>query len=207
MPTAEQFIEAFRDQWNVENADDIRPIYPAKRLWTKFMLGKKGPCQDSFLYRVSNRNPLNLQMVREWYTLDCVYYEEGADVYGDGGYPACLQVLIEHENGEDVETEMYKLLMFRSPLKVLIFYDYDEDNKPTERSQTWLQRKLTTLLDMGRQVDSHWPEADRTEYLFLVGNRVQEGQLPRWRYLIVNGGRGKFDNVQQPPTLPYLEAF
>ncbi len=203
MPTAEQFIEAFRDQWNVEDADNICPIYPAKRLWTKFMLGKKGPCQDSFLYRVANPNRLNLQMVREWYTLDCVYYEEGADVYGDdGGYPACLQALIEHENGEDVETEMYKLLMFRSPLKVLIFYDYNEDNKPTERSQTWLQKKIKTLLDMGQQVDGHWPEADNTEYLFLVGNREDENQLPRWRYLIVNGGN--FGNVGEPLPLVFL---
>ena len=202
MPTADQFIGAFSAQWNVEmeNPDNIRPIYPAKRLWTKFMLGKKGPCQDSFLYRVSDR--LNLQMAREWYTLDCVYYEEGSDVYGDGGYPACLQVLIEHENGEDVETEMYKLLMFRSPLKVLIFYDYDEDRKTTDGRRIWLHEKLETLLDMGQQVDGHWPEADNTEYLFLVGNREDENQLPRWRYLIVNGGN--FGNVGEPLPLVFL---
>ena len=200
MCTARQFLKAFRQQWEEENADDIRPIYPEKRLWTGFMLGKKGACHDSFLHRVSIR--LNLQMAREWYTLDCVYYREETNLYGDGGYPACLQVLIEHENGEDVETEMYKLLMFRSPLKVLIFYDYDEDRKNTEKSRTWLQRKLTTLLDMGRQVDSHWPEADNTEYLFLVGNREDEKQLPRWRYLIVNGGN--FGNVGKPPPLVFL---
>ncbi len=192
MPTADEFIGAFSAQWNVEveDADSICSIYPAKRLWTEFM-------QDSFLNRVSDW--LNLQMAREWYTLDCVYYEEGADVYGDGGYPACLQVLIEHENEEDVEKEMYKLLMFRSPLKVLIFYDYDEDRKTTDRRRIWLHEKLETLLDMGQQVDGHWPEADNTEYLFLVGNREDENQLPRWRYLIVNGG-----NFGEPLPLVFL---
>ena len=65
-----------------------------------------------------------------------------------------------------------------------------------------LQRKLPKLLEMRQQADGYWPEADQTEYLFLVGNRVKEGELPRWRYSIVNGGR--FSYVDTPPPLVSL---
>lgn len=183
MISAWQFCDVFREQWKREDAGIIHPIYLDARPWTEFMLG--------FLNRVSEK--LSLQMARQFYYLDCVYYQKETNVYGNGGYPACLQVLIEHENRRDVETEMYKLLMFRSPLKVLIFYDHDE---------TWLQKKLSTLLKMRQRVDGYWAEADNTEYLFLIGNREDENQLPRWRYLIVNGGR--FSYVDVPPPLTFL---
>ena len=210
MISAWQFCDVFREQWKREYAGSIRSIYRDEGPWTEFMLGNGVTYQNSFLYRVSER--LSLQMRREWYRLDCVYYQEETNLYGDlvrpgqtpggGVYPACLPVLIEHENGEHVEEEMYKLLIFRSPLKVLIFYDYDEDRKTTDGRRTWLQKKLSDLLKMRQRVDSHWPEADNTEYLFLVGSRVQEGQLPRWRYFIVNGGR--FSYVDTPPPLVFL---
>ena len=47
-------------------------------------------------------------------------------------YPSKLHVLIEHEHGESIEEEMWKLLFLRAPLKVLIFYDWDEAKKTKE---------------------------------------------------------------------------
>ena len=83
---------------------------------------------------------------------------------------------------------MWKLLIFRSPLKILIFYDYLEDEKRTEKKQHWLQNKLVDLLKMGKEVDARCQEAENTEYLFLIGNRDTKWQLPKWRYLTVNAG-------------------
>ena len=130
--SAEHFCDVFRDLWDVEtknnNPEHIRCSYSKDSSWTDFMLGDK---DKSFLYRVSVR--LSLIMSMEWYTMDCVYYEKEANLIEDGIYPACLDVYIEHENGDKVEEEMWKMLMFRAPLKVLIFYDYPEFKKTNNK--------------------------------------------------------------------------
>lgn len=189
--SAKNFCDEFLKQWNEDTRKDARDIvsaYEDNRTWTTYM----SDYRDSFLSRVSKR--LSLTMVGQFYTLDCVYYDKKTNLlYDPGIYPACLDVIIEHENGEKVEEEMYKLLMFRSPLKVLIFYDYPEDDKTTEKRQNWLQEKLSKLLGMGQKVDACWSESDNTEYLFLVGNQSRAYELPKWRYLIVN--RSNFGNV------------
>ena len=127
--TTERFCNEFREQWNVEkekNTDGILNAYKEDRTWTDFMLNM----EVGFLFQLSQK--LGLKMDKEWYTMDCVYYEETPNLYDKGFYPACLHVYIEHENGDSVEEEMWKLLLFRSPLKVLIFYDYPEYAKNTK---------------------------------------------------------------------------
>ena len=198
--TAERFCKTFSKLWDIEkinNPKKILSLYNRDLTWTEYMLTKEG----SFLKKISKQ--LSLKMDREWYgILDCVYYEDEPNLYDGGTYPACLHVYIEHENQDAVEEEMWKMLMFRSPLKVLIFYDYWEDDKGTEKKNNWLQDKFTRLLDMGEMVDVRWPEADNTEYLFLVGNKEDRGQLPRWRYLTVRAGH--FGEVRKPVSLNSL---
>ena len=205
--SAEDFCKAFAKQWTEESSsrrDDILRAYEHNKPWTEYMLAKKEtPCEKSFLRRLAKR--LSLAMGREWYTLDAVYYEEQEDSYiyrpkGGGPYPDCLHVIVEHENGEDVETEMWKLLMFRSPLKVLIFYDYRDDYKTTPKTKEWLDEKLRKLFEMGHAVERACPEADNVEYLFIVGNRSADGQTLRWRFCVVErGGFGRYGgNCLQP---------
>ena len=201
--TAKRFCDTFRDQWNVkkeENADCILNAYKKSGTWTEFMLGTKETCENSFLHQVSAQ--LTLQMTRNLYTLDIVYYRKEPNLYGPG-YPACLDAIIEHENQDKVEEEMWKLLIFRSPLKILIFYDYQEDEKKrSEKKQTWLQKKLYKLLDMGEKVDARCREAENTEYLFLIGNRDSKWQLPKWRYLTVIAGHfGEVDELILHPLI------
>ena len=107
-----------------------------------------------------------------------------------GYYPAGVDVAIEHENGSDVEQEMYKMLMLiRSPLRVPIFYDYSEcEKEDNENKQNWLWNKFNELLEIGHMVEVEWPEAENTEYLFLVGNQIEVGELLCWRYLVVKSG-------------------
>ena len=186
--SAKRFRDGFSQQWKEDAAktNDIIDAYRCNKTWTKYMLGK----EDSFLSRLSEK--LSYAMAREWYTLDVTYYDEDQNLYRDGGYPACLHVIVEHENENDVETEMWKLLMFRSPLKVLIFYDWPEykKEKRPERAK-WLDEKLIKLFRMGEDVDAIWPEANDTEYLFLIGNTSQAGQIPVWQDWIVTDGFGE----------------
>ena len=44
------------------------------------------------------------------------------------------------------------------------------------------ENKLTTLFDMRHEVDTLWPEAAKTTYLFFVGQLPQRGTLPVWLY-------------------------
>ena len=188
--SAKRFSEMFAELWNEKvgrNREAIREAFSNNTSRTEFMLGRKQtPCERTFLGRLSAK--LDLTMDRGWYTLDAVYYEETSSLQENRNrnyvFPACMDVIIEHENGKDVETEMWKLLMFRSPLKVLIFYDYDEADKTTERRKNWLTGKLKQLSDWYTAVDSLWPEAGNTEYLFLIGNRTTAEPTPVWRYAI-----------------------
>lgn len=197
MVSAMDFCDAFAKQWkedmdSSQGRDAILDAYKYETPWTEYMLAGERPFLHRLLTKLHSSLDGRLMMGREWYTLDAVYYEEGACIYRppkDGGpYPDCLHVIIEHENAGDVETEMWKLLMFRSPLKVLIFYDYRDDDKETDEKKEWLARKESKLFEMGRKVERRCSEADNVKYLFLVGNRSEEGQLPCWRYLAVEQG-------------------
>lgn len=200
MVSAKNFYEAFAEQWREDVERDREAIlfaYQDDKRWTEYMLAEKGrPYECSFLRRLLTKPSLGqvLWMGREWYTLDAVYYEKDGTYRprSGGPYPDCMQVIIEHENAEDVETEMWKLLMFRSPLKVLIFYDYRKDDKQTEKKMRWLEDKLKTLRCMHNAFDKNWQEARNTEYLFLIGNRARQNDVPVWRYGIIrnNGWSG-----------------
>lgn len=187
--TAKQFCEEFHEQWREQWSQEKEEIcnnHKDNSLWTRFM--------DSFLCQVSERlksERLKLKVGREWYKMDYVYYEEDPNLIEWGIYPtACLHVYIEHENGENVEEEMWKMLFIRSPLKVLIFYDYGECKKMNnEDKPTWLQEKLDSLFEMGQKVDAKWPESNETEYLFLVGPLTSNKKEDFcWRYLVVKSG-------------------
>ena len=83
---------------------------------------------------------------------------------------------------------MWKLLSFRSPLKVLIFYDYREDSKTGKAKKEWLDGKLRQLFEIGRAAGRAWLEAVNVEYIFIIGNRSEDGHAPRWRYCVVERG-------------------
>ena len=198
--TAADFFEAFTKCWEEEALEagtkklksEVSKRYSQAGEWTRFMLGDKEPegVEDSILHKVKDKlaaSRNSLKMAREWYTLDAVFYR-GDTLFSSDGYPPILDVLIEHENDDDVEEEMWKLLMFRSPLKVIIFYDWGDNAKEKGRSEKrnkWLPDKLRELTHMAIRVEQLWPENKDTEYLFIVGNRNREEQI-RWRNFSLN---------------------
>ena len=177
------FLEAFKNEWNYrveKNRHEISDIYGDSNRWTSFMLGNEG-----FLASVMTRldeNKTELEYKREYYTLDGLYVG-GENLYRQNRtYPSELNVLIEHEQGDNVEEEMWKLIFWRSPLKVIIFYDWNEYEKTTNARREWLDRKLIKLVDMLNKANAYFSENQETNYLFIIGSRVEKDQLPNWRW-------------------------
>jgi hypothetical protein len=107
---------------------------------------------------------------------------ENKDSVSSQPFHIIMDVIIEHENDCDIEKEMWKLLMFRSPLKVLVCYDYDENEKTNDQTIVkWLKNKLDKLADMARQIDENWKEAEDTEYLIVIGNRNADNKII-WKF-------------------------
>ena len=182
--SAENFRAAFKQEWDERIWDSaqrkqIARAYQNDGTWTEFMLGCSG-APTGFLHTVGDK--LKRSVSKNWYTLDCVFYRDEPNLIERGTYPAGLDVIVEHENGERVEEEMWKLLMWRAPLKVLIFYDYLEEEKEKRlRLGAWLDEKLEHLRCMANQMHERWPEHQSNEYLLIVGCAPCKGELPRWR--------------------------
>ena len=193
MVSAQDFLNAFSQQWCADRKrrrQAIQHAYQDDERWTDYMLGEHRPdFPNTFLDRLAKK--LSQKALRERQNLDVVYYTKtarNAPQDKDMIRPACLNVIIEHENDEDVEKEMWKLLMWRAPLKVLIFYDWPPWRKTTTDRENWRKDKLGKLFDLGREVDTLCPEAAKTTYLFLSGQLPQRDALPVWSFLVVQGG-------------------
>ena len=183
--SAQKFYKAFFDQWNddrKDNCEALRQAYRNAPGRTAYMLGKKGEdFSKTFFDRLATR--LGQEPLRERQNLDVVYYTTKAQniCHKERIRPACFNVIIEHETDKKVEEEMWKMLMWRAPLKVLVFYDWsnNERKKKPEKAQ-WLENKLRQLYALRQEVNREWPEADDTSYLFLIGRPPQRGALPVW---------------------------
>ena len=183
---AHEFKEAFLETWrewtkDADGRERVVTAYQTDPGWTRFMLGDRDT--DGFLHEVAEN--LNRRVYREYYTLDCVYYQDEFDLFEGGGYPIGFDAIIEHENRNRPEEEWWKLLMWRAPLKVLIFHDYsDDEKKHSPRKANWLVGKLENLAEMARQMRDRWPgRIDADDYLIVVGYIPTGENLPCWRWL------------------------
>ena len=189
MVSVQDFLNAFSQQWNTDRKSKsrgraLRYAYRDDKTCTAYMLGeKKADFPGTFFDRLAGR--LHQHTIAQRQTLDVVYYTTKVQAipYRNREYPARLNVIIEHENGNELEREMWKLVMWRAPLKVLVFYDWPDDERTgNPRRARWLKDKLNALFRIRSEVGTLWPEADETAYLFLVGRPLQHGDLPVWWY-------------------------
>lgn len=170
--TAKDFYDVFIQEWEIlsasEDIDGVKP-FEDRPAWTERM--QKA---DGFLNKVMNRlaspeRPLYYRI--EWYKVDALYVG-GEDIFGHNhSYPSAVEVIIEHEFGERLEEEMWKLIHWRSPLKVIIGYDWSGDEKTTPTRRDFAKDKIATLKRMLSSVNAFFPENVNTEYLFLIGGR------------------------------------
>ena len=123
MVSVQDFLDAFSQQWNADRKHKgraLRRAYREDKKTTAYMLGARmRDFPGTFFDRLAEK--LRQKAISQRQTLDVLYYTADAQAipYKNRKYPACLNVIIEHENGSAVEREMWKLLMWRAPLKVL----------------------------------------------------------------------------------------
>lgn len=186
------FRQAFSIQWKEEishGQDEVSRMFSNDAEWTIFMQrGNNG--SDSFLCRVMNRLQVSnnssprLEYRTEYYTIDALFI--GGECLLNKStllYPSEVHVLIEHENGPHVEEEMWKLIQWRVPLKVLIFYDFnDEERNASHAKHEWLATKLEYLKGMLNASHNFFSESIDTEYLFIIGARRYLGGPIYWRW-------------------------
>jgi hypothetical protein len=184
--TAPMFCEAFISQWN---EDDTRQHAEIMRQFadftsrTTFMLL---PEPDGFMKRVMQKlnRHCELEFLTEQYKVDAVYYF-GKEKYDDVSVSGVQQafVLIEHENGSFVEEEMWKLMHWSCPLKVIVFYDYDAENVLCGGTYaSFLPNKIRKLNDMVNLKNANFQENPQTEYLLIVGQLERRTGLVSWRF-------------------------
>jgi hypothetical protein len=178
---AEQFREAFAKVWQENRGRTAVPLYPC-RPYTQMMVGDGG-----ILSTVADQFKLIDQDIlyhRELYTVDAVILG-GCDVFRmDLCYPSSIYALIEHETAYYPEEEMWKLLHWRCPLKIIIMYDWSDEEKRTRVGRrSWMENKITILRKMRDQIYKFQGDEPDTDYLFLIGYReVSDGPITRWSY-------------------------
>lgn len=199
--TAQYYLDAFLKCWAScypNQKAGIDDIYYLDMSWTGFMLKDGGTILDEpFLAGVSKAlidRHLDQKgtFASEWYTVDHLIIS-GENLYKDNlAYPSEVHAIVEHENLWDIETEMWKLIHWRAPLKVLIFYRKELADRifTTDKSHM-----LKTLPQMLQAVQTFWPEEPGTEYLFICG--YMEASHIHWQSCT-------FKQSETPPPFDYL---
>ena len=209
--TTEEFLGAFR---KVEEKDRhlIHAAYTQHRKRTERMLGRDG-VMATVCGELTASTGVHMEFKREWYTIDALFVSGEELVYPPNSpadsrgerlwYPSQLDVLIEVENDERLEEEMWKLLFWRSGLKVLVGYDFYDDEygeplgrrNPGLKKGDWAPRKLDKLREMIRSV--HGETGDGSEYLLILGNRSSwaEASQVRWRWCRIDDPRSVFQSL------------
>ena len=181
LPTAEDFCKKFaRAFGECCKKAHARSFDEAWMNWTSFMTGKNSKIDswDGPQVLPTVAKEFGLEFEREFMRIDLVLYEKG-------GCP--LAVAIEHENdARGLETEMDKLFLIRSGLKVLITYAWKE-SKGFVASEKKLEDRIRRYY---KDYASHLPpEYPETEYLFLLGNEETQ-KFIAWHYLSFKASQG-----------------
>ena len=182
MISSQEFFDALRKVVK-ENKTEALEKYDSG--FTGFMLGEKG-ILDLTLDEIKNKGciPSNAESTREFYSLDyMIKSSENIDsIFSYGTYPAQIYAMIEHENRGDPEQEMFKLLLWRCPLKVLINYDWDEDQKSTDKRTNYVLEKRTLFTRLIKGFNDHTITEEGSNYLFIIGDRESsDAKTINWR--------------------------
>lgn len=222
---AENFTIAFKKAWDKNkplrhSADGNALIdFSESSQRTEYMLGRNGNALENGVLPAAVGFYCDhveaLISKREWSKFDLVgvaemkslptatnkeYLEKDKQPY----WMKVIQVVIEHENADDVETEMWKMIHLRSPLKVLVFYDVSEQWQETSefyqdkcfesrtvKSAHWLDTKIKLLASMIAGANELLPP-EESEYLLIIGKRSKKNIIT-WRaceYLTNPSGQG-----------------
>ena len=178
--TPEEFCDAWKKVWaDKDENQKLSNQFTGDGTWgewTKCMLGSKDDESESFLEcvvkEVMGENPYGCEHEGS-IRVDLRVVADKNKGYPNSGYPFLLDILIEHENDKCPENEMWKLMLLRSPLKVIIFYDHCKVELPV---------KLKELREMLTKANAAFPENENTKYLFIIGSGNVKGEKMRWQW-------------------------
>jgi len=171
--TAKEFLRAFSSSWNEtlqEKGSRLKSVYTDPKKWTRLMLNGKNGILHSTMNELTYDKKLFYQT--EWYTIDALYVSGKKYDPDDKEYwlNADLEVLIEHENWGDEREEMWKLMHWKAPLKVLVFYDYLHKYRG-RKGKGDIDSRIQALWKMVDESTRFFKENEETEYLFIIGTR------------------------------------
>jgi hypothetical protein len=174
--------------------------YQTSTEWTKFILGGSScmstgsPLGDAI---ASKNNKEGLCYRTEDAKIDIAFGKENFEVLDikntneikidDCFYPKVYEIIVEHENNiDDCWREMAKLTSFRAKLKVLITYNWGEDENDKKDYSKNIETTAQNFGKIIKQTNEAFPENPDTEYLLIIGQRKEESVF--WHYYIYNAG-------------------
>lgn len=176
------FTTAFRSL-----PEELRKAYPSKPAWTEIMRRVVWTAWREFR---GGRAVENIEYYREMYTVDHAFCQGGKacfEPFGkDAWWPADLAWLVEVENGNHPEEEMWKLAYWRARHKILFVDDYAEDDKiaTKPKRRTWLDTQKQTWRSILRKVHANLQEDERIRYYLFASNYAVGGRDLQWRWFV-----------------------
>lgn len=163
------FFDEFKRRAAIEGPTFAALWHAGGSAWTSLMVHSSD--ESSVLERTVTRWAKEVATevsLHRWYTIDLIAV---APPFKNGDYwHSKPVVLVEHENAKDVETETWKLAYWRAPLKVLVFYLFENNN--------WLNAKVEAIKRIVESSQASSPE-ENVEYLLMAGCRI--GGALTWR--------------------------
>ncbi len=186
MISPSDFYNCFR---GIVKERELEAIPKSDTEFTCFMLSEKGVL-ESTLNMLKKKGLVSSDVVseKEYYSLDMIYRSRDNihPIFDSGIYPERVDALIEHENRGEPEQEMYKLLLFRCSLKVLINYDWDDDQKSTDKRKIYVLEKRTLFTRLIKGFNNHAIAEKGSSYLFIIGDRASSDaesiNWQAWKY-------------------------
>jgi hypothetical protein len=208
---ATQFISKWKDLIkDLKDNTEFLKCYRDDTSWTELVLGdgkKNGERERE--REVEDNNPMtdksrlgavviddnSLRYRKEDAKIDLVFGKENfiIDVKNSNKinnscfYPKVYEIIVEHENNiATAWQEMVKLTTFRAKLKVLITYNWGEDENDKKDYSKNIETTAQNFGNIIKQTNEVFPENPDTEYLLIIGQRKVENVF--WHYFIYNAG-------------------
>lgn len=193
--TADRFVELWLE---LSKSHDLKNKYQlTNKTWTESLIGK-ATCrneQSPFGIFIKEQTNKNFVCRNEDGDVDMSLSGYGAfEVFPVGkknvqemislnDYPTNYNILIEHEN--DIKLcyqEMIKLTYYKSSLKVLVTYNYDENaENQWQKTEANAVANFSSIL---QQTNSEMPENKDTEYMFIIGQMKKNLPVLKWTFVI-----------------------
>ena len=195
--SGEDFLEIFiKTTSECLTPSIVRNKYNNNKEWTKVMLDSKSGILSILTNKLSQTQDWKDVQGSKFYYIDFVI--GSGDMFRNYGfYPYSILAAIEHENGFDLGPEMYQLAFFRSPLKIIIGYDWDEDKKITEKRKKGIDNGLEIFSKFLNKCSEYCREEPEVEYLVIIGDRKYYGaDEVNWRAWRFNS-LGRYSQIKE----------